>query len=284
MPNFSEGRDPAVLSALCDAAIGPGVSLADFSADADHNRCVATLVGSGSGVAEAAFRLARVAVERIDIARHEGQHPYIGALDVLPVVPLRNAEIEGANEIAHTIGARIAAELGVPVYFYAFSAVSSDRAPLPVLRKGGLPGLAARMADLPPDAGPPAPHSTAGVSVVGARRPLIAYNVNLDTGDIRIAQRIAARLRESGGGLPGVRALGFYLASRGFAQVSVNITDTRAISMADVYANVREMASQSGVGLAEAELIGCVTDEDLRMNAGREIGCVVRPNQILAEC
>lgn len=281
VPNFSEGRDVEVLLALRSAATAPGVRLADFSADPDHNRCVATLVGEAAGVEEAAFKLARVAVERIDITQHEGQHPYIGVLDVLPVVPLWNADMSGANEVARALGSRIGVELGVPVYYYAHSAISSDRAPLPTLRKGGLPGLAARMSVMPPDAGPPAPHPTAGVSVVGARAPLIAYNVNLESSDIRMAQRIAARLRESGGGLRGVRALGFSLASRELTQVSVNITDTAAISMADVYVAVRDLSTGERVRIAGAELIGCVTEDDLLRNAGREIGCEARPSQVL---
>jgi len=281
VPNFSEGRDGEVLSALCAAGVAPGVSLADFSADVDHNRCVATLVGGASGIEAAMFEMARVAFARIDLRRHEGRHPFVGALDVLPVIPLRNAGLAGANDVARALGRRIGGELGVPVYYYAASAVSRERALLPALRKGGLAGLASRMESMPPDEGPGAPHPTAGVSVVGARGPLVAYNVNLATNDVRRARRIAAQLRESGGGLRGVRALGIHLASRDIAQVSVNITDTRAVSMADVYAAVEELAAREGVGVAKAELIGCVTEGDLALNGGREIGCKVRPNQVL---
>ncbi|HEY3413800.1 MAG TPA: glutamate formimidoyltransferase [Armatimonadota bacterium] len=278
-PNFSEGREAETLRRLRDAARVPGAALCDFSADIDHNRCVATLVGDAAGLERAAVEMARVAVERIDLRAHEGRHPFVGALDVLPFIPLRDATMDDAVRLAHTTGARIAGELSLPVYYYA--AASPENTSLPALRKGGLAGLAGRMRYSPPDEGPAEPHPTAGVAIVGAREPLIAYNVNLASNDVRIAVAIAKRIRESGGGLPGVRALGIFLASRDQAQVSVNITDTRAVSMADVFDVVRALATAQGVHVAGAELIGGISNENLLRNAGRDFGCVVEPNRIL---
>lgn len=255
-PNFSEGRNAETLEALRRAVRVGGVALADFSADADHNRCVATLLGDAEGLEEAALRMAAVAVERIRLDTHAGQHPRIGALDVLPFIPFRNATMEDADRLAKAVGRRIAEELGVPVYLYAASAADPERAPLPVLRQGGYEGLAEKLRLVPPDFGPPVPHPTAGAAVVGARAPLLAYNVNLLSDDLALARRIAARLRDSAGGLPGVRALGLRLEHGGCVQVSVNITDVRAATLVSVYRAVEALAREAGVAVRNSELIG----------------------------
>ena len=278
-PNFSEGRDAETLRLLQAAALAPGAALCDFSADIDHNRCVATLVGDAAGLECAALAMARVAVERIDLRAHEGRHPFAGALDVLPFIPLRGAKMLDAIRLAHATGARIASELSVPVYYYA--SASARHASLPALRKGGLAGLVARMPGYPPDAGPLDPHPAAGVAIVGAREPLIAYNVNLATNDVRVAEGIARHIRESSGGMPGVRALGIYLASRDRAQVSVNITDTPSVSMADVFDAVRSLATAHGVQVDGAELIGGISMANLLRNGGRDFGCEVETSRIL---
>jgi glutamate formiminotransferase len=234
----------------------PGVALVDFSADADHNRCVATLLGDAPGLEQAALEMAAVAVQRIRLTEHAGEHPRIGALDVLPFIPFRDAAMEDADRLAKTVARRIAEDLGVPVYLYAASAADPERAPLPVLRKGGYEGLAEKLAAVPPDFGPSAPHPTAGATVVGARPPLLAFNVNLASDDLALARRIAARLRESAGGLRGVRALGLRLQSAGCVQVSVNITDVRAATLSTVHAAVERLAAEAGVSVQNSELIG----------------------------
>jgi glutamate formiminotransferase len=255
-PNFSEGRKPETLRALEEAARAPGVALADFSADPDHNRCVATLLGDAEGLELASLQMAAVAVERIHLTAHTGMHPRLGALDVMPFIPFRDAGIEDADRLARVVGRRIADELGVPVYLYAASASDPSRAPLPVLRRGGYETLAQKMRELPPDFGPATPHPTAGAAVVGARPPLLAFNVNLDSNDLALARRIAARLRESNGGLPGVRALGLPMTSAGYVQVSVNITDVRATTLIAVYRTVESLAASAGVSVRDSELIG----------------------------
>ena len=280
-PNFSEGRDDAVLAALQEAARAPGTVLADFSADPDHNRCVATLLGDAPGLEQAALQMAAVAVERIHLTRHAGAHPRIGALDVLPFIPFRDATMEGADRLARTVGRRIADELGVPVYLYAASAATPERAPLPVLRKGGYEGLAEKLRAVPPDFGPLAPHPTAGATVVGARSPLLAYNVNLATDDLVLARRIAARLRESAGGLPGVRALGLRLQNLGCVQVSVNITDVRAATLVTVYRAVESLAAEAGVSVRNSELIGGIALDSVLAALNEAVMGDIRRTQVL---
>ncbi len=277
VPNFSESRDTDIFDALIDAAYVPGVILADFSANESHNRCVATLLGEPSAIAEASFAMARVAVERIDLTKHSGVHPRVGALDVLPFVPLRQVTMDECVDVALSVGARIASELSVPVYLYDFA--SPDRFTLPQLRKGGLEGLTERMATRPPDFGSAKPHPTAGVTLVGARNPLLAYNVNLDTDDVRVARRIAKRIREFREALPGVRALGLLVAGK--AQVSCNITDTSLVSLLTVNAAVLKFAKEEGVGVEDSELIGGITTEDLVHALNDALDSEIRISQVL---
>lgn len=280
-PNFSEGRNPKTLDALREAARVPGVILADFSADPDHNRSVATLLGDAEGLHAAALRMARVAVERIDLSRHAGAHPFIGALDVLPFVPFRDATMPDAAALARRVARDLAAQLDLPVYLYAECAADAARAPLPALRRGGWQALPERLVAVPPDFGPPAPHPTAGVAVVGARGPLLAFNVNLDSTDLALARGIAARIRAAGGGLQGVRALGLRMDSAGHVQVSVNITDPSAATLATVVRAVSEMAAERGVRVRGSELIGGIALPWLVAALNEALGADIRETQVL---
>jgi len=281
-PNFSDGRDAGTLAALREAARAPGAILADFSADPDHNRCVATLLGDAGGLERAVRQMARVAVDRIDLSRHAGVHPYIGALDVLPFVPLRGATMADADALARRVGRWIADELGVPVYLYAESAATPERAALPDLRRGGWANLPEKLRATPPDYGPPEPHPTAGATVVGARGPLVAFNVNLESTDLALARRIAVRIRDAGpAGLPGVRALGLVLESTACVQVSVNITDPSAVTPATVYAAVRDLAAAAGVSVRNTELIGGIALDCLVASHNDALQGDVLPTQVL---
>ena len=262
VPNFSEGRRADVVAALV-AAIGstPGVRVLDQESDANHNRCVITFIGDRAAVAAAALAGARKAVELIDMNRHHGEHPRIGALDVLPFVPVHGVTMEDCVALARSVGKRIADELGVPVYLYEAAATRPDRKDLPSVRRGEYEGLKASIETDPdrrPDFGPPRMHPTAGATVVGARPLLVAWNVNLATKDVRVAKRIAKAIRESDGGLPAVRAKGFELADRGLVQVSMNLIDYRTTSPLRVLTEIERLAAAEGVAIAESEVIGLV--------------------------
>lgn len=247
MPNFSEGRDLACVAALESAiASVPGVVVLDRTSDLDHNRSVITFAGGPEPVLEAAMRVAARAAELIDLTRHEGVHPRLGALDVLPFIPLRGVSLSDCAELAHRAGARIWNELGIPVYFYEAAARRPECRKLEDARRG----------TCPPDLGGPALHSTAGAIIVGARKVLIAFNINLATTDIDVAKEIARAIRASSGGLPGVKALGLRLASRGLVQVSMNLTDFEQTSVHTVFDLVKLLAAARGVEIADSELIG----------------------------
>ncbi|HEY3268776.1 MAG TPA: glutamate formimidoyltransferase [Armatimonadota bacterium] len=280
-PNFSEGRNPDTLDALRRAASAPGVALCDFTADPDHNRAVATLLGDAEGLERAVMQMAAVAVERIDLRLHAGQHPFVGALDVLPFVPFRNAAMDQADSLAQQAARRIGEELGVPVYLYAESAADPSRRALPALRKGGIAGLCKRMAAAPPDYGPPTAHPSAGITVAGARKPLLAFNVNLDSVDVNLAKRIARQIREANGGIPGVRALGLWLSSCRCAQVSVNITDVEAATLATVYRAVADIAASEGVSVRGCELIGGIALPYLVAALNEALRGEIRVTQVL---
>lgn len=234
----------------------PGVRVLDASSDVDHRRAVITLAGTGGPLVEALLAGCRVAVSRIDMNRHVGVHPRIGAVDVVPFVPLAGSTAEEVECAARDFAARFNGETGVPVFFYGTLATSDKRRSLPYLRRGGYEGLAARMKSEPPDIGGTAPHESAGATAVGVRGPLIAFNMLLDGGDLETAKRIARALRESGGGLKGVQAIGVWLQSAGRAQISMNLTDPIATSPQRAVDRLRELAQAEGVGLAEAELVG----------------------------
>lgn len=269
VPNFSEGRRLDVVGEIAAAIRSvPTARLIDYSADVDHNRSVMTILGPGESVAEALLAAARVAVTRIDLRSHTGVHPRIGALDVAPFVPLKvvrgnlvAAEEQRAEAVAlsRAFAHRLAEELRLPVYLYEWSAHSDRPSALPELRHGGFEGLHGK--HLVPDYGPPEAHPTAGIAIVGARGPLVAYNIDLDTDDITVARRIARRIREERDHLPcltGVRALGLYLPSRNVAQVSMNLTRPTRTSLPAVFNFVLEEAHKLGEGLRYSEIIGAI--------------------------
>ena len=251
MPNVSEGRDHALLEAI-EGNLGPARFL-DLHSDPDHNRSVFTLAAPQAQMADALVGLAHTAIERIDISATSGVHPHVGALDVMPVVyldePLRGAACAEALVAA----ARVGEELEVPVFLYGELATRPEHRERAALRRGGPDELARRLeaGELVPDYGPARLHPTAGAVLAAARPPLVAFNVDLDTDDLPLAREIAAGLRESGGGLPGVRAIGLYLEDRGRAQVSTNVHDHRAVPLREVVEYVRARAP-----VAEAELVG----------------------------
>lgn len=251
VPNFSEGRDPAVVDAI-GSALGRHARLLDVHADEDHNRSVFTLVGSEDELADALLDGIRVAIERIDLRRHEGAHPRIGAADVVPIVPLRPGQLERARAAAALVGARVGAELGLPVFAYA----PPERGPA-FYRRGGTAGLQQRLdsGELRADYGPQRLHESAGGVIVGARRPLIAFNVNL-RGDVAVAREVAGVVRERGGGFPGVRALGLDLPRAGLVQVSMNVEDWEAAALHEIVARIANEAEARGAEVAGSELVG----------------------------
>jgi len=294
VPNFSEGRDAAVVAAIADAVRQTsGALLIDFSADPDHNRSVATILGSADGILRAVLAAARVALTHIDLRVHSGAHPRLGAIDVVPVIPLRGAGPPEAMAVAEAIGAALAAELELPVYFYERNARPGREAALPALRRGGFeairdahprqPGIrnqepivrhggfeAIRDAPLTgrrlPDLGPSRAHSTAGATVVGARGPLVAYNVNLIGGSEAQAREIAAAIRRDRSTHPdlaGVRALGLWLPSRGVAQISMNLTQPDRTPLPAVFAYVARQAARHGIAVLESEIIGVIPEAAL---------------------
>lgn len=251
VPNVSEGRDADVIE-----AIGQGFAsarLLDLHGDTDHHRSVFTLAASPAELPEALLGGAREAVARIDLRDHHGLHPRVGALDVMPVVYLDDGQRGAACAAVLTAAGLIGEELGVPVVLYGELATRPEHLRRSDLRAGGREGIAARLeaGEVVPDYGPPRAHPTAGAVLAAARPPLVAFNVDLDSDDLELAQRIAVGLRESGGGLPGVRALGLYLPERGRAQVSTNVEDHRLTPLREVLEAVRSQAP-----VAEAELVG----------------------------
>ena len=257
VPNVSEGRDAAVIEAIA-SAVG-AAELVDVHADPDHHRAVFTLLGPDAAVERDLLALARRAIALIDLAEHRGVHPRLGAVDVVPFVPVGGVPMAEAVAAAHRTGRALAAEHGLPVFFYGAAATRPDLRELPTVRSAARDGLAGPPRDLPgpPDVGPGRPHPTAGATLVGARGPLIAFNAMLETADVEAARAIARAVREAGGGLPRVRALGFALERRGCAQVSMNLLDHRVTSPAAVAARVEAEAARRGTRVREYELVGC---------------------------
>ena len=266
VPNVSEGRRAGVLQELAAVAGAVrGAHLLDWSADPSHNRSVFTMAGSANGLAAAVLRLVAVAVRHVDLRRHRGEHPRMGAVDVVPFVPLGDTPMGDCVDLARRVGREIADRFGIPVYWYEAAAVDDRRRPLEAVRRGQFEGLPAKMRDpgWGPDCGPATPHPSAGASAVGARAPLIAFNVNLTTDDLAAARRIAGRIRERDGGLPGVKALGIRLGHRGIAQVSTNIVDYRRTSLETVVDAVTSEAGALGVEVGGTELVGLVPADAL---------------------
>ncbi len=261
VPNFSEGRRPEVI----DALVAPfrttrGCVVLDHRADADHNRLVVSLAGAPDPIQEALLKAARVAVERIDLNTHRGGHPRIGAVDVIPFVPLQNVTMEECVELAHRFGERFQRETGVPVYYYEEAALRPERRRLEVIRRGQFEALKTEIAkaERRPDIGAAAVHPTAGATVIGARKMLIAFNVNLGTRDVAVARRIAAAIRSSSGGLGFVKGIGLALEEQGCVQVSMNIVDYEKNALYRVVELIRMEAARWGVPVIGSEVYGMV--------------------------
>jgi len=257
VPNLSEGRDPARVHRLVDAFLDPA-ALLDFHFDEVHNRTVVTLAGEASALEESLLAGAAATVAEVDMTNHEGAHPCIGSVDVCPLVFYEEAGREAAHRTALAVAERLGAELDLPVFLYGELASAEERRERAHFRDGGLERLRERMASgrLAPDRGPAAPHPTAGATLVTARPPLAAFNVFLDSPDPKLARVVAAGIRESGGGLPGVRAIG--LPFEGVTQVSTNVHDPLRVTLAEVVAAVRRLAEPLGARATSAEIVGLV--------------------------
>lgn len=261
VPNFSEGRRPEVVEQILGALRAvKGVKLIDHSLDASHNRAVVTFVGAPRECSEAAFRAIAKAKELIDLNTHTGEHPRIGATDVVPFVPLEGSSMEECVRTAHALGERVGRELEIPVYFYEAAAKRPERRNLPDVRNIGFEKLRAAVATDPartPDEGPRGQlHPTAGATVIGARMFLIAFNVNLESTDLALAKEIAKKIREKDGGLKGIKAMGFMLDDLKCAQVSMNVCNFEATGLERVYTEIAKLAREKGVSIRESELVG----------------------------
>jgi glutamate formiminotransferase len=270
VPNISEGRDRERVREIADAVrAAPGVRLLDVSSDSSHNRSVLTFVGDAAGVRAGVSALFDAVVSRIDLTRHEGEHPRMGAVDVVPFIPIGGATVEECVALSREVGAEIAARHGIPVYLYEDSAASEARRNLAEIRKGEFEGFAEKMKDPKwvPDFGPARPHPTAGVVAVGARPPLIAYNINLGTNDLKVADSIARAIRHIGGGFRYVKAMGVALADRGQVQVSINMTNYRKTPLHRVFECVKSEAERYGVSIVGSEIVGLAPADALFMAA-----------------
>jgi glutamate formiminotransferase/formiminotetrahydrofolate cyclodeaminase len=267
VPNFSEGRNRSVVQAIAaEISHDRSIRLLDQEMNADHNRSVVTFVGEAEAVLEAAVRGVRKAAELIDMRRHRGEHPRMGATDVLPFVPVGSTTLERCVELARRAGERIGTELQIPVYLYEAAATRPARQNLADVRRGEYEGLAAAIGTDPeriPDYGPTAIHPSAGATAVGARLPLLAFNVNLGTGDAEVARRIAKAIRFQSGGLRYVKALGFELRERGIVQVSMNLVNTWGTPIHRVFALIRDEAERHGVPIVGSEVVGLVCQDAL---------------------
>jgi glutamate formiminotransferase len=275
VPNFSEGRKTETVRQLTAAIESVETALVlDTHRDADHNRSVITFVASPEQVVEAAVRAVATATELIDLRRHIGQHPRIGATDVLPFIPVRGVTLADCIALAHEAGERIARELSIPVYFYERAALRADRVNLADVRQIGFEELREQIGTNPdrsPDLGPLHVHETAGAIAVGARPFLIAFNVNLRSSDISIARKIAHAIRARDGGLPCLKALGFELESRGLVQVSMNLINYEVTGLHEAFAAVRREAEKYGVEIAGSELVGLVPQSALDQTRGNSL-------------
>ncbi len=268
VPNFSEGRDAAKVDAIVDAMKGPGVYLLDREMDADHNRCVITLVGEREAIEEAAIRGVGKAAELIDLTKHQGAHPRMGASDVIPFIPIDGVTIEDCVAMAKRVGAEIAKRFAIPVYLYEAAATSPERQNLENIRRGQFEGIRAEIATNParkPDFGEARVHPTAGATVVGARKALIAYNIFLNTPNVDIAKKIAKAVRYSSGGLRFVKGAGFLV--RGLAQVSMNLTDFEQTPIHRVFEFVRREAARYGTAPISSEIVGLIPKAALEQAA-----------------
>ncbi len=262
IPNFSEGRDTVVIAAIADAVRAvPRSHLVDIHSDVSHHRSAFTIVGEQRSVLEAVFRAAKVAVAMIDLTHHTGEHPRIGATDVVPFVPLGDTTMSDCVALASELGARLADQLGVPVFLYGHAATREGRRVPHAFRRGGFEQLVSTIGTTPattPDYGRPAVHSTAGATAVGARTSLVAFNVFLDTDDVGVARDIAGSIRTSAGGLPDVQTKGFLV--EGSAQVSMNLLDPVATTPLVVFETVQRAAQRLGIAVSHSEFVGLVPE------------------------
>ncbi len=262
IPNFSEGRRANVLNALVAAVRAiPGTNVLDLQSDKDHNRCVLTFVGDRGPVGQAVLAAAAVALTEIDLTKHTGEHPRMGAMDVVPFVPIRDCTIDDCVALAKEVGARIGSDLQIPVFLYESAASRPGRRNLADIRKPqfeGLRDLIGKDPERAPDFGPSAIHPTAGCVAVGARPPLVAYNIDLDADhpEAKVAKRIAKKIRERDGGLPGIKALGLYIADRRGEQVSINVCDFTRTSLLAVFEAVEREAALCNVKVKSSEIVG----------------------------
>jgi glutamate formiminotransferase/glutamate formiminotransferase/formiminotetrahydrofolate cyclodeaminase len=267
VPNFSEGRNKETVARLAAAITSvPTACVLDTHIDPDHNRSVITFVAQPPQVVETAVRAVKLASELIDMRKHTGQHPRLGATDVLPFVPISGVTMEDCIALAHEAGQRIASEIGVPVFFYERAALRTDRVNLEDVRRGALELLREQIALVParaPDVGPLRVHESAGAIAVGARPFLIAFNINLRTRELAVARQIARTVRARSGGLPFLKALGFELATRGLVQVSMNLVNFEITGMNQAYAAVKSEAQRLGVEIANTEIVGLVPAQAL---------------------
>ena len=261
VPNFSEGRNEEIIQAIVQPFRNrKGCGLVDYRADKDHNRLVVSLVGQPDPIQEALLEASLVAIEKIDLERHQGGHPRIGAIDVIPFIPIQNIDMKGCVNLAHTFGRRFYQTTRVPVYFYEEAALRPERRQLEVIRKGQFESLKKEVMnpERHPDIGEPALHPSAGATIIGARKFLIAFNVNLGTSDLQVAQKIARAVRASSGGLCHVKGIGLSLMDRGLTQVSMNVVDYEKNALYRVVEMIRMEAKRWGVPVIETEVYGMI--------------------------
>jgi len=259
IPNFSEGCDTLRIEELVTVAKSvPGVTLLDHSSDTSHNRSVFTLVGDPDGISEVAFQLCKKASEMIDMTKHNGEHPRMGATDVIPFVPIRNVSVDECVEISRQVAKRIWDELNIPSFLYEYSAASPGRQNLAAVRKGQFEGMPEKLLleEWAPDFGERKIHPTAGITAIGARPPLIAYNINLDTSDLKVANSIAKAIRGSSGGFKYCKAIGIMLEDRNIAQVSMNMVNCEETPIYRVFETVKFEAKRWGVNILGSEIVG----------------------------
>ncbi|MDD4780916.1 MAG: glutamate formimidoyltransferase [Tissierellia bacterium] len=259
VPNFSEGRDLTKVEKIVDVFRGKkDIKLLDYSSDENHNRTVVTVVGEPSQLKEAIILAIGKAVELIDLTKHEGQHPRMGAVDVVPFIPIKNVTVEEADSLAKEVALEASQKFSLPFFLYEKSATSSHRENLANIRRGQFEGMAEKMKDdmWKPDYGPESIHPTAGVTAIGARMPLIAYNVNLSTNNIEIANKIAKNIRHINGGFRYVKAIGIELEDRNIVQVSINLTDYTKTSIYRVFETIKMEASRYGINIIGSEIVG----------------------------
>ncbi|QSX07031.1 glutamate formimidoyltransferase [Sedimentibacter sp. zth1] len=261
VPNFSEGRDLYKVEQIVQCfRAKENIKLLDYSTDKDHNRCVVTVVGEPEELKNAMVEAIGKAVELIDMTKHEGQHPRMGAVDVVPFIPIKNVTVEEADKLAKDVAKEASEKFGVPFFLYEKSATAKHRENLATIRKGQFEGMAEKMKESKwvPDFGPKTIHPTAGVTAIGARMPLVAFNINLATNDLSIADKIARQVRHIGGGFRFVKAMGVELEERGIVQVSMNLTDYTKSAVYRVFETVKMEAQRYGVNVVGSEVIGLV--------------------------